>query len=85
LTILRIANTIVGMTDDLTDEATYERVRAEQWLSRVGGAGVSRRNLLRASAGIGLGAAMAGTGQAVGGTAHAATGSPGHSPRRARS
>ncbi|GAA2100447.1 sulfite oxidase [Actinomadura alba] len=65
------------MSDDLTDEGTYERVRAGQWLSRVGGAEVSRRKLLRTSAGIGLGAAIAGTGQAVGGTAHAGTGHAG--------
>lgn len=59
------------MDDDLTDEATYERVRSAQWLARTGGAGPSRRRLLRMSAGVGLGAAMAGTAQFVGGTAHA--------------
>ncbi|MFG2000018.1 sulfite oxidase [Spirillospora sp. NPDC048911] len=46
------------MEPDLTDEATYERVRGEQW-SRL-----SRRGMLRATAGVGLGAAFAGTGSA---------------------
>ncbi|KAB2343032.1 sulfite oxidase [Actinomadura rudentiformis] len=48
------------MDHDLTDEATYERVRAEQR--------ISRRGVLRATAGVSLGAAFAGTR-----TAHAAT------------
>ncbi|MFI0445089.1 sulfite oxidase [Actinomadura sp. 6N118] len=54
------------MDHDLTDEATYERMRAEQW-SRI-----SRRGMLRATAGVSLGAAFAGTGMA-----HAATPSGG--------
>lgn len=40
------------MEHDLTDEATYEQVRSRQWHE------LSRRGLLRASAGVGLGAAM---------------------------
>ena len=39
--------------DDLTDEATYQQVRAAQWHRHL-----SRRNLLRASAGAGLGATI---------------------------
>jgi DMSO/TMAO reductase YedYZ molybdopterin-dependent catalytic subunit len=46
-------STIEAMSDDLTGEATYERVRR-----------VSRRNLLRMSAGAGLGAVVATTAQA---------------------
>lgn len=52
------------MDDDLTDEATYEQVRYEQWLSRLGEGEVSRRNLFRVSAGVGLGAATTGAVQA---------------------
>jgi DMSO/TMAO reductase YedYZ molybdopterin-dependent catalytic subunit len=62
------------MDDDLTDEATYERVRAGQWLSRAADGEVSRRNLFRVFTGVGLGAAMAGAAQAVTGTARALTG-----------
>jgi DMSO/TMAO reductase YedYZ molybdopterin-dependent catalytic subunit len=40
------------MEHDLTDEAAYEQVRSRQWHE------LSRRGMLRASAGLGLGAAM---------------------------
>lgn len=53
-----------GNDDDLTDETTYERVRAEQ--SR----GLSRRRLLRLTAGVGLGAGLGGM---LAGGARAAT------------
>ncbi|GAA2578949.1 sulfite oxidase [Actinomadura fulvescens] len=56
------------MEPDLTDEATYERVRAEQRLSR--------RGVFRAAAGAGLGAALAGTGMARAGTGLAAGDGP---------
>jgi DMSO/TMAO reductase YedYZ molybdopterin-dependent catalytic subunit len=65
------------MEDDLTDEATYERVRSAQGLSGLGGADMSRRGLLRVSAGVGLGAAMAGTAQAPAGAARAAASTDG--------
>jgi DMSO/TMAO reductase YedYZ molybdopterin-dependent catalytic subunit len=65
------------MEDDLTDEATYEGVRSAQRLSALGGVEVSRRKSLRVSAGVGLGAAMAGTAQAVAGIAPAAAGAEG--------
>jgi DMSO/TMAO reductase YedYZ molybdopterin-dependent catalytic subunit len=42
---------------DVTDESAYDRLRAAQW--RAGG-GISRRGLLRMSAGIGLGTAIGG-------------------------
>src|SRR4051794_31865902 len=43
--------------DDLTDEATYQRVRAAQWQAQ---GPPSRRTLLRASGGAGRGAAILG-------------------------
>jgi DMSO/TMAO reductase YedYZ molybdopterin-dependent catalytic subunit len=61
------------MEDDLTDEATYQRVRSAQGPSRLGDAQVSRRGLLQVSAGVGLGAAMATAAQVAPG-AHAAAG-----------
>src|SRR3954447_200255 len=42
------------MDQDLADEAVYEDARARQWLA------LSRRGLLRASAGLGAGAALGG-------------------------
>ncbi|MGI8333956.1 sulfite oxidase [Actinomadura scrupuli] len=42
--------------DDLTDEAAYQQVRTAQWHRHL-----SRRNLLRASAGAGIGAALLGS------------------------
>ena len=61
-----------GDDDDLTDEATYERVRSRRLAAGAAG-GVSRRGLLRLTAGAGLGAGL-GTGLAAAltGGAHAA-------------
>ncbi|HEY0543645.1 MAG TPA: sulfite oxidase [Actinoallomurus sp.] len=42
---------------DVTDESAYDRTRAAQWRARDG---ISRRSLLRMSAGIGLGTAVGG-------------------------
>ncbi|MCW2863318.1 MAG: oxidoreductase molybdopterin binding protein [Actinoallomurus sp.] len=42
---------------DVTDESAYDRMRAAQWRTR---GGISRRGLLRMSAGIGLGTAVGG-------------------------
>jgi DMSO/TMAO reductase YedYZ molybdopterin-dependent catalytic subunit len=48
--------------DGLTDEVTYDRVRVGQWLAgQARGEGMSRRALLRASAGAGLAAAIGGS------------------------
>ncbi|MEU5881777.1 sulfite oxidase [Spirillospora sp. NPDC047279] len=47
------------MEPDLTDEAAYEQVRAEQWQR------MSRRGMLRATAGAGLGAAFMGAASAA--------------------
>jgi DMSO/TMAO reductase YedYZ molybdopterin-dependent catalytic subunit len=44
--------------DELFDEATYDRVRLDQWLAgQARGAGLSRRQLLRLAAGVTIGAA----------------------------
>ncbi|MFC6935356.1 hypothetical protein ACFQHO_36965 [Actinomadura yumaensis] len=68
MTFLVALSSIVVMDRDLTDEDAYESVRAGQWR-----AGLSRRGLLRLSAGAagaglgaGLGAAFTGAARAAG-------------------
>ncbi|MFD0686983.1 sulfite oxidase [Actinomadura fibrosa] len=65
------------LTEDLTDEATYERVRAEQYAARR----MTRRGVLRMSAGAGLGAAAFG---AAGTTLAPAPARAGSAPASAR-
>lgn len=56
---------------DVTDESAYDRTRAAQWRARDG---ISRRSLLRMSAGIGLGTAVGGVPAARAAAAGAADG-----------
>jgi DMSO/TMAO reductase YedYZ molybdopterin-dependent catalytic subunit len=60
--------------EELLDEAGYDRLRLAQWLTgQARGDGLSRRHLLRLSAGIGLAAAAgSAAGSAAGGSAAAA-------------
>jgi DMSO/TMAO reductase YedYZ molybdopterin-dependent catalytic subunit len=62
------------MTDDLTDEATYDSLRVSQWLTgQADGRGLSRRHLLRAVAATGVAGVGARVLTGAGGVAYADT------------
>jgi DMSO/TMAO reductase YedYZ molybdopterin-dependent catalytic subunit len=56
----RIVDGESASSDDMLDEATYDKVRLSQWMAgKARGTGITRRRVMRLGAGLGLGAAAA--------------------------